>query len=654
MSQPPVKSILKSTAPPASSQPVFRNHVGSLDGETAHKTTSFASSGAGSAKAIWSDARSSSGTPVLPAPRAIQNSVPVFTSSMKSSAAPTYSGSISGKGEAARTSLSSASSSSAPVYKPSSAASQRPPSAVQVHQQRPTSASNKPSSTFSSASSSASSSSSSSELEAIRERERQKKLLAAQIEANEKAIKRMKISSGSEKKDTKSSKEQDAVKEKKKDTGESKHEAKKGKDEKRVKSKPSHSKRKRHDDDDEAEEGSESDVSTESEGSGDSLDEDEEHSEEERSGDDEYSNNGGGKEHHIRKNGSSAVMDVSNAENGSENEPDVDEIVCVKCGKGTDEDQLMLCDGCDDAYHTFCVGLESVPENDFFCKDCPEREVTEEVHEVEYVDENGHKQVRKEKFRFEIVDDVEWEDKENGIMDEEDEPDDKDDGDKDDEDEKAETDAETSSGDSDDDENDKKKARKEKMEKKKKSKSKTKVAGKVVEGEASKYSKEEIAAVLNENKVKRESAGKKGFNNFLAGILLRSGETDPDVYKTLKLKPIKPNEVENYFGVKFNAPPKNPPKPKGGAAAAAAAASKPQYQQKAHAPSTIPPVSHLRPSSVSYRDGFKNYFHPASKRYYQFDQSNTKWSEITGSKLQQIEADEKKARVLSASSESDN
>lgn len=30
----------------------------------------------------------------------------------------------------------------------------------------------------------------------------------------------------------------------------------------------------------------------------------------------------------------------------------------------------MLCDGCDDAYHTYCLGLEEVPSQDFFCPTC--------------------------------------------------------------------------------------------------------------------------------------------------------------------------------------------------------------------------------------------------------------------------------------------
>lgn len=40
-----------------------------------------------------------------------------------------------------------------------------------------------------------------------------------------------------------------------------------------------------------------------------------------------------------------------------------DDIVCAICGYGDKEKQLLLCDSsCGKAYHTFCIGLEEVPE----------------------------------------------------------------------------------------------------------------------------------------------------------------------------------------------------------------------------------------------------------------------------------------------------
>uniref|UniRef100_A0A8C9T0K7 [histone H3]-trimethyl-L-lysine(4) demethylase n=1 Tax=Scleropages formosus TaxID=113540 RepID=A0A8C9T0K7_SCLFO len=50
----------------------------------------------------------------------------------------------------------------------------------------------------------------------------------------------------------------------------------------------------------------------------------------------------------------------------------VDLYVCLVCGSGSDEDRLLLCDGCDDSYHTFCLAppLPDVPKGDWRCPKC--------------------------------------------------------------------------------------------------------------------------------------------------------------------------------------------------------------------------------------------------------------------------------------------
>ena len=51
---------------------------------------------------------------------------------------------------------------------------------------------------------------------------------------------------------------------------------------------------------------------------------------------------------------------------------DLDEVTCGTCGEGGDEDRLMLCDGCDAGHHCFCVGLDTVPLEEWRCRICAE------------------------------------------------------------------------------------------------------------------------------------------------------------------------------------------------------------------------------------------------------------------------------------------
>lgn len=47
------------------------------------------------------------------------------------------------------------------------------------------------------------------------------------------------------------------------------------------------------------------------------------------------------------------------------------DVVCSVCQEAGDEGVLLLCDGCDSAAHTYCVGLGlSVPRGDWFCNAC--------------------------------------------------------------------------------------------------------------------------------------------------------------------------------------------------------------------------------------------------------------------------------------------
>lgn len=53
--------------------------------------------------------------------------------------------------------------------------------------------------------------------------------------------------------------------------------------------------------------------------------------------------------------------------------------MCHVCGRGDVEEQMLLCDGCDDSYHTFCLvpPLADVPKGDWRCPVCLAEEVSD-------------------------------------------------------------------------------------------------------------------------------------------------------------------------------------------------------------------------------------------------------------------------------------
>ncbi|XP_034022739.1 lysine (K)-specific demethylase 5Ba [Thalassophryne amazonica] len=50
----------------------------------------------------------------------------------------------------------------------------------------------------------------------------------------------------------------------------------------------------------------------------------------------------------------------------------LEQYICLVCGSGSAEDRLLLCDGCDDSYHIFCLipPLHDVPKGDWRCPKC--------------------------------------------------------------------------------------------------------------------------------------------------------------------------------------------------------------------------------------------------------------------------------------------
>merc|ERR1711936_1364854 len=45
---------------------------------------------------------------------------------------------------------------------------------------------------------------------------------------------------------------------------------------------------------------------------------------------------------------------------------------CQVCKSTGDDDAMLLCDGCDNGYHTYChqPPIEEVPDGDWFCPAC--------------------------------------------------------------------------------------------------------------------------------------------------------------------------------------------------------------------------------------------------------------------------------------------
>ncbi|GIL79109.1 hypothetical protein Vretifemale_8509 [Volvox reticuliferus] len=48
---------------------------------------------------------------------------------------------------------------------------------------------------------------------------------------------------------------------------------------------------------------------------------------------------------------------------------------CQVCNRGDDDEQLLLCDGCDRGFHTYCVEMDDIPQGEWYCPDCEQQRV---------------------------------------------------------------------------------------------------------------------------------------------------------------------------------------------------------------------------------------------------------------------------------------
>nr|CCA21504.1 conserved hypothetical protein [Albugo laibachii Nc14] len=70
----------------------------------------------------------------------------------------------------------------------------------------------------------------------------------------------------------------------------------------------------------------------------------------------------------------------SDAEGGSDADKEYEDEECRVCHFDGNESQMLLCDGCDQAYHLYCLHppLTCIPDGDWFCPKCAERKRPEE------------------------------------------------------------------------------------------------------------------------------------------------------------------------------------------------------------------------------------------------------------------------------------
>merc|ERR1711862_596428 len=49
---------------------------------------------------------------------------------------------------------------------------------------------------------------------------------------------------------------------------------------------------------------------------------------------------------------------------------------CKVCRRKTDSDNMLLCDSCDNGYHTYCLKpkLKTIPSGDWYCPECKPKE----------------------------------------------------------------------------------------------------------------------------------------------------------------------------------------------------------------------------------------------------------------------------------------
>ena len=96
----------------------------------------------------------------------------------------------------------------------------------------------------------------------------------------------------------------------------------------------------------------------------------------------------------VEKGDGSALDD----ENGQEESCVWDYVVCEACGSGEGEERIILCDGCDQAFHLECTSppLKEVPEGEWYCMPCEVKRREQEALDAEAAERERKLQAMRE------------------------------------------------------------------------------------------------------------------------------------------------------------------------------------------------------------------------------------------------------------------
>lgn len=73
-------------------------------------------------------------------------------------------------------------------------------------------------------------------------------------------------------------------------------------------------------------------------------------------------------------------IQVTEYESQSLNHDEEVEGACEICIRGNNEDVLLVCDDCSRSYHTYCLGLDAIPQqNSWYCSRCSERHIAAQL-----------------------------------------------------------------------------------------------------------------------------------------------------------------------------------------------------------------------------------------------------------------------------------